>query len=52
MQSIALIHSEIIIERASAGAHIDSLLAPKWCFDKNIQMRLLRERLLEIGIEY
>lgn len=52
VQSIALIPSEIIIERVSAGAHIDSLLAPKWCFDKNIQMRLLRERLLEIGIEY
>ena len=52
VQSIALIPSETIIERVSAGAHIDSLLAPKWCFDKNIQMRLLRERLLEIGIEY
>lgn len=52
VQSVALIPSEIIIERVSAGAHIDSLVAPKWCFDKNIQMRLLRERLLEIGIEY
>ena len=52
VQSIALIPSEVIIERVSAGAHIDSLLAPKWCFDKNIQMRLLRERLLEMGIEY
>lgn len=51
-ESILLIPSEVVIERISSGAHIESLIAPKWCFDKNIQMRLLREKLLEIGIEY
>ncbi|MGX3045886.1 TIGR01212 family radical SAM protein [Helicobacter sp. T3_23-1056] len=51
-KSMMILPSEVIIERVSSGAHIDSLIAPKWCFDKNIQMRLLREKLLEMGIRY
>ncbi|RDU65914.1 TIGR01212 family radical SAM protein [Helicobacter didelphidarum] len=51
-QSLKIIPSNIIVQRVSAGAHDSSLLAPKWCFDKNIQMRYLRERLRKEGVEY
>lgn len=51
-KSIQMLPPEVVIHRISASAHEESLLAPKWCFDKNIQMRLLRERLLEIGVVY
>ena len=30
----------------------DTLIAPKWCFDKNIQMRAIRDALRVAGIEY
>lgn len=52
IKSIQMLPPEVVIHRISASAHEESLLAPKWCFDKNIQMRLLRERLLEIGVVY
>lgn len=52
IESIKRIPQDVVIHRISSGAHHENLIAPKWCFDKNIQMRILRERLLEIGIEY
>lgn len=52
IQSLRIIPPSIILQRVSAGAHDESLLAPQWCFDKNIQMRHLRERLKKEGIEY
>ncbi|WP_285818732.1 TIGR01212 family radical SAM protein [Helicobacter bilis] len=51
-QSLKLIPPNIVIQRVSAGAHDESLIAPKWCFDKNIQMRYLRDRLKKEGIDY
>lgn len=51
-RSLKIIPPTIVVQRVSAGAHDDSLLAPKWCFDKNIQMRYLRERLKREGIDY
>lgn len=50
--SLQRIPSDVVVQRISAGAHDDSLLAPKWCFDKNIQMRYIRDRLKSVGIEY
>lgn len=52
IKSLQKIPPEVVIHRISASAHEESLIAPTWCFDKNIQMRALRERLLEIGIVY
>ena len=52
VESIQRIPPDVVIQRISSGAHHQSLIAPKWCFDKNIQMRILRERLLEIGVVY
>ena len=51
-KSLKLIPPNIVIQRVSAGAHDESLIAPKWCFDKNIQMRYLRDRLKKEGIDY
>lgn len=52
LQSIDLIPQDVVLQRISSGAHDETLLAPKWCFDKNIQMRYIRDRLREKGIEY
>ncbi|MWV62342.1 TIGR01212 family radical SAM protein [Helicobacter saguini] len=51
-RSLKMIPPNVVVQRVSAGAHDDTLIAPKWCFDKNIQMRYLRERLKKEGIEY
>ncbi|PAF45085.1 TIGR01212 family radical SAM protein [Helicobacter sp. 11S02596-1] len=50
--SLKIIPTDVVVQRVSAGAHDETLLAPKWCFDKNIQMRYLREKLKSAGIEY
>ncbi|WP_027326815.1 TIGR01212 family radical SAM protein [Helicobacter pametensis] len=52
LQSFQEIPESVVIHRISSGAHDDMLIAPKWCFDKNIQMRYIREKLREIGFEY
>lgn len=52
LRSIDLIPPHIVLQRISSGAHDQTLLAPKWCFDKNIQMRYIRDKLRERGIEY
>lgn len=52
VKSLQKIPPDVVVQRISAGAHEDSLIAPKWCFDKNIQMRYIRDRLKEVGIEY
>ncbi|STP12808.1 radical SAM domain-containing protein [Helicobacter mustelae] len=52
VKSLQRIPEEIVIHRISSGAHDDLLIEPKWCFDKNIQMRYLRDLLLENKIKY
>lgn len=52
VESLQRIPADVVVQRISAGAHDDTLLAPKWCFDKNIQMRYLRDKLKVVGIEY
>ena len=52
VESLQRIPADVVVQRISAGAHDDTLLAPKWCFDKNIQMRYLRDRLKKEGIDY
>ncbi len=51
-QSLEILPQDIVIQRISSGANIETLLAPKWCFDKNIQMRYLRDKLYAMGIKY
>ncbi|ANV98076.1 TIGR01212 family radical SAM protein [Helicobacter enhydrae] len=52
VRSLQEIPQDVVMHRMSSGAHDEMLLAPKWCFDKNIQMRYIRERLREVGLEY
>lgn len=52
LQSLQEIPDNVVIHRISSGAHDEMLIAPKWCFDKNIQMRYIRDRLREVGLEY
>ena len=52
VESLKRIPQNVVIHRVSAGVRNDTLLAPKWCFDKNIQMRATRDALREAGIEY
>ncbi|TLD96072.1 TIGR01212 family radical SAM protein [Helicobacter jaachi] len=52
VKSLEKIPPDVVVQRISAGAHDESLLAPKWCFDKNIQMRYIRDKLKSAGIEY
>ncbi|TLD87592.1 TIGR01212 family radical SAM protein [Helicobacter sp. MIT 05-5294] len=52
VESLKIIPQSVVIHRVSAGVRNDTLLAPKWCFDKNIQMRSIRDALRDAGIEY
>ena len=52
VESLKLIPENVVVQRVSAGVHDDSLIAPEWCFDKNVQMNFIREKLLENGIKY
>ena len=52
VESLKIIPQNVVIHRVSAGVRNDTLIAPKWCFDKNIQMRAIRDALRDAGIEY
>lgn len=52
VESLKMIPQNVVMHRVSAGVRNDTLLAPKWCFDKNIQMRAIRDTLRDAGIEY
>ncbi|MCL9818956.1 TIGR01212 family radical SAM protein [Helicobacter colisuis] len=52
VETLKMIPQNIVIHRVSAGVRNDTLIAPKWCFDKNIQMRAIRDALRAAGIEY
>lgn len=52
VESLKMIPQSVVMHRVSAGVRNDTLLAPKWCFDKNIQMRAIRDALREARIEY
>lgn len=52
VKSLQKIPENVVIQRISAGVHDSSLIAPKWCFDKNMQMNFIRAKLLENGMRY
>lgn len=52
VESLKRVPSDVVLHRISAGVHSGDLIAPKWCLDKNIQMRYLRDELRKAGIEY
>lgn len=52
VSALQRIPNNVVIHRVSAGVRDESLIAPLWCFDKNIQMRSIREALKKVNIEY
>ncbi|PAF51395.1 TIGR01212 family radical SAM protein [Helicobacter sp. 13S00401-1] len=52
VDSMKLVPEDIMVQRLSAGVHDESLIAPLWCFDKNVQMKYIRSRLRSEGIDY
>ncbi len=42
----------VSVQRMTAGISDDSLIAPLWCRDKNMQLKHINERLKEEGLKY
>lgn len=42
----------VTVQRVTAGINDDSLLAPQWCRDKNVQIKHINEALKEVGLKY
>jgi radical SAM protein (TIGR01212 family) len=42
----------ITVQRVTAGIDDNSLLAPKWCRDKNTQIKNINRALKEVGLKY
>ncbi len=52
VESIKLLPPSISVQRVTAGIEDDSLLAPKWCRNKHMQMKHIREALKRAGYIY
>jgi len=52
IKSIQMKPKNVSVQRVTAGIDDDSLLAPKWCKDKNTQIRNINAALKEIGLKY
>ncbi|MBA1437681.1 MAG: TIGR01212 family radical SAM protein [Epsilonproteobacteria bacterium] len=44
--------SPITVQRVTAGINNASLLAPKWCYDKNQQVKKINAALKQVGLKY
>ncbi len=42
----------VSVQRMTAGISDDSLIAPLWCRDKNMQLKHINEQLKEVGLKY
>ncbi|MFA5216975.1 TIGR01212 family radical SAM protein [Sulfuricurvum sp.] len=51
-EAILLKPSHVSVQRISAGIDDESLIAPQWCKDKNVQLRILNSALKEVGLKY
>jgi len=52
VQTIALKPQNVSVQRVTAGIDDDSLLAPQWCKNKNIQIKNINTALKTIGLKY
>jgi len=50
--SIKMKPQSVNVQRVTAGIDDDSLLAPSWCRNKNIQIKNINAALKEIGLKY
>lgn len=51
-EALLLKPSYVSVQRISAGIDDESLIAPQWCKDKNVQLRILNSALKEVGLKY
>jgi uncharacterized protein len=52
VEAIKMKPKEISIQRVTAGINDDSLLAPTWCRDKNLQVKHINKALKPLGLKY
>ena len=52
IKALKIIPKNVIIQRITAGISNDTLLAPKWCYCKHLQMKKIKEELKKEGILY
>jgi len=52
VKSIEMKPDHVHVQRVTAGINDDSLLAPLWCRDKNIQIKNINKALKKIGLKY
>ncbi|WP_297442820.1 TIGR01212 family radical SAM protein [Sulfurimonas sp.] len=52
VKSILMKPKNVSVQRITAGIDDDSLLAPQWCRNKNIQVKHINEALKEVGLKY
>ena len=52
VETIKLKPENVSVQRVTAGINDDSLLAPSWCKDKNIQIKNINKALKPLGLKY
>jgi len=52
VKSIQMKPVSVHVQRVTAGIDDDSLLAPIWCRDKNIQIKNINHALKKVGLKY
>ncbi len=51
-KAFEILPRDMIVQRVTAGIGDSTLLAPKWCANKNAQMRAIRAALAKMGLRY
>ena len=52
VKSIQMKPQNVSVQRVTAGIDDDSLLAPSWCKNKNVQIKNINKALKKIGLKY
>ena len=52
VEAIKLKPKDVSVQRVTAGIDDDSLLAPSWCRDKNMQIKHINQALKPLGLKY
>ena len=52
VKSILLKPKDISVQRVTAGIDDNSLIAPSWCRDKNMQIKHINQALKPLGLKY
>lgn len=52
LESIVMKPEHVSVQRITAGIDDDSLIAPNWCRDRNMQVRNINKKLKTVGLKY